>query len=144
MPALAERTHPTTATILTAATNASPARALPPSSWRPLFLLSLQLAQRCSSGGEGQSALLYSSSAAATVLSGPARRGCPDSRVERMLQHSKNKTLQFGILGLLRQRFVADDQNWATHNERVSALFVCVSLKGTVIIYCPSMKMLVT
>jgi len=61
-----------------------------------------------------------------------------------MLQRRENKTLQFGIPGPLRQSLVADDQNSAGHNERVSTLCVYTSLKGTMIIDCTSMKMLVT
>lgn len=101
MSVLAERVHPTAATSLLLK-KTSPARALPLSSWLPLFLLFLRLAQHFS-GWEGQEALLPRPSAAATVLFGPARRGCPDSRVERMLQHSENKTPQFDILGPLKQ-----------------------------------------
>lgn len=61
------------------------------------------------------------------MLSGPARRGCPDSRMERMLQHNENKTLQSDISGPLKQWLVADDQNWASHDEKVSTLHLYVS-----------------
>lgn len=71
--------------------------------------------------GKASKHFLYRPSTAATVLSGPARRGCPDSRMERMLQQRENKPAQSDILGDSSQGLVADDRNWASLNEGVSS-----------------------